>query len=127
MRRLAGIVFGLALATSAAPACEKKVALHSASYHNFGALLHGVSSKPVVVAADFEIPAGKAAHYPAVIIVHTIAGYHEKNEGWFATQLRKAAFATLTYDSFAARHLGNVTKGGDPSLTPRRWQTLMPV
>jgi dienelactone hydrolase len=37
------------------------------------------------------------------VVVHSIAGYLEANEGQYAAELRKAGFATLTYDSFAAR------------------------
>jgi hypothetical protein len=33
----------------------------------------------------------------------TLAGYRDANEGHAAAELRKAGFATLTYDSFAAR------------------------
>jgi len=40
---------------------------------------------------------------PAVILVHTGAGYRDRNQGWKATELQQAGFATLTYDSFAAR------------------------
>src|SRR5215475_14454846 len=35
-----------------------------------------------------------------VIVVHTLTGYRDANEGYVAAELRKAGFATLTYDSF---------------------------
>jgi dienelactone hydrolase len=40
---------------------------------------------------------------PAVVVVHTVGGYRDDNEGQYAAELRQAGFATLTYDSFAAR------------------------
>jgi hypothetical protein len=43
--------------------------------------------------------------YPAAVIIHTIAGYREANEGYAAPKLGKSGFATLTYDGFAARGL----------------------
>lgn len=119
MKRFWAILFGLAAAAAAAgPACAQKVELRSATYANLGALLRGAISEPVVVPADFRLPAHAADRNPAVIVAHTIGGYDESNEGWFAARLREAGFATLTYDSFAARRLGRVTKGGDPSLRP---------
>ena len=39
------------------------------------------------------------------MVVHSIAGYLESNEGWHAAELRKAGFATLTYESLAARSM----------------------
>src|SRR5262249_34661925 len=41
--------------------------------------------------------------YPAVIVLHTISGYRDANEGYVAAELRNAGFATLTFDSFVAR------------------------
>jgi dienelactone hydrolase len=55
------------------------------------------------VSANLSFPAQAKERYPAVVIIHTIGGYQESNEGWHAAELRKAGFATLTYDSFSAR------------------------
>jgi dienelactone hydrolase len=57
----------------------------------------------VTVKADLGFPEQARDRYPAVIVVHTIAGYRDINEGYVAAELRKAGFATLTYDSFASR------------------------
>ena len=57
----------------------------------------------VTVKADLGFPEQAMDRYPAVIVVHTIAGYRDVNEGYVAAELRKAGFATLTYDSFASR------------------------
>jgi len=57
------------------------------------------------VAMTLRLPDEARDHYPAVVIVHTIAGYQEANEGWHADAFRKAGFATLTYSSDAARRL----------------------
>src|SRR5215831_20541649 len=59
--------------------------------------------RSVTVKANLSLPEQVRDRYPAVIIVHTIAGYRDANEGYVAAELRKAGFATLTYDSFAAR------------------------
>jgi dienelactone hydrolase len=96
----------------------EKVTLHSATYANFGALLRDRPTRPVAVPANLQFPARTAHRYPAVVVAHTIGGYDPRNEGWFAAKLRAAGYATLTYDSFAARGLGRVVKGGNPSLSP---------
>jgi dienelactone hydrolase len=118
MRWLRGFVLGLVATAAVSPARAEQVALHSASYPYIGALLRGAEAKPVVVPADFRLPERAAARAPAVVVVHSIGGYREENEGWFAARLREAGFATVVYDSFAARGLGRVTQGGNRSLQP---------
>src|SRR5262249_6342414 len=57
--------------------------------------------------------------YPAVVVVHTIAGYLGQNEGSFAAKLRAAGYATLTYDSFAARGTTGIAMSrAGPGLWP---------
>src|SRR5262249_46516296 len=57
----------------------------------------------VTVHADVRFPDETKVPHPAVVIVHTLGGYLESNEGRFAAELRKSGFATLTYDTFASR------------------------
>jgi dienelactone hydrolase len=88
----------------AAQAGSTKVSFQSASYADFRQLLsRQIPAATVIVNATLNFPGGARDRYPAVIVVHSIAGYIESNEGWYAAELRKAGFATLTYDSFAAR------------------------
>jgi len=49
-----------------------------------------------------------------VIVVHTLGGFRDSNEGYVAAELRKAGFATLTYDSFAARGTTGQALQGSP-------------
>ena len=49
----------------------------------------------VTVKAYLGFPEQAGDRYPAVIVVHTIAGYRDANEGYVAAELRKAGFATL--------------------------------
>ncbi len=116
MMRLWCVLLGVA-AAMAGPARAETVTLHSATYASVGTALQHKGAKPDAVLADFQLPSHAAGRYAAVVVVHTIAGYDAGNEGWFAARLRDAGFATLTYDSFAARHWGKVTKGNDPRLT----------
>src|SRR3954447_1268728 len=48
----------------------------------------------------------------------TLGGYRDANEGYVATELRKAGFATLTYDSFAARGTTGAALQGSSGYLP---------
>jgi hypothetical protein len=50
----------------------------------------------VTVTAHHGFPEQARQRYSAVILVHTLAGYRDANEGCVAAELRKAGFATLT-------------------------------
>jgi dienelactone hydrolase len=99
---------------------KKQVTFQSASYVDPRQLL---SREPpaatVTVPATLVFPDDARDRYPAVVVVHTIAGYIEGNEGRYAAELRKAGFATLTYDSFAARGAtGLALSRSGPGLWP---------
>jgi dienelactone hydrolase len=68
----------------------------------------------VTINANLRFPEQKKDRYPAVIVVHSLGGYRDANEGYIAAELRKSGFATLTYDSFIARG----TTGASMSATP---------
>jgi dienelactone hydrolase len=99
------VVLLAAIALGAAPAySQSRGTFQSASYQDFREFLSGMAPTTVVtVRTDFRFPDEKKDQYPAVVIVHTVAGYIEANEGRYAAELRKLGFATLTYDSFASR------------------------
>jgi dienelactone hydrolase len=105
---IAAAVFGVAIAhgdTLDAGRIEL-VRFQSGSYTDFRQVfMREAATAAVTVSATLSFPNETRDRYPAVVVVHTIAGYQESNEGWHAAELRKAGFATLTYDSFAARGL----------------------
>src|SRR5258707_7532103 len=72
----------------------------------------------VRVKAPLGFPEQAKDRYPAVIVVHGIGGYRDNNEGYVAAELRKGGFATLTYDSFAARGTTGAALQGSPSYLP---------
>jgi dienelactone hydrolase len=100
-----GIAFATATSHGQAPeARPTQVSFKSASYVDFRQLLsREAPAATLTVPATLSFPADARERYPAVVIVHTVAGYIEANEGHYAAELRKAGFATLTYDGFAAR------------------------
>jgi dienelactone hydrolase len=76
----------------------------SSTYNDFRQLVtREPATATVTVQAKLDFPDQAKDRYPAVIVVHTLSGYRDDNEGYAAGELRKAGFATLTYDSFAAR------------------------
>jgi dienelactone hydrolase len=70
------------------------------------------------IAATLDFPGEVRDRYPAIVIVHTIGGYLEANEGWHAAQFRKAGFATLTYKSLAARAMSEAAGSGSRTAPP---------
>ena len=80
------------------------ITFQSSTYTDFRQLLaREPATVAVTVRASLGFPDEARDKYPAIVIVHTIGGYLEANEGQAAAELRKSGFATLTYDSFAAR------------------------
>jgi dienelactone hydrolase len=81
-----------------------QITVQSSTYSGFRQLFaREAATATVTVRANLGFPEEAKDRYPAVVVVHTIGGYREANEGYAAAELRKSGFATLTYDSFAAR------------------------
>jgi dienelactone hydrolase len=92
-----------------------EVTFQSSTYSDFRQLLaREPATATVTIPAKLGFPDQKKDRYPAVIVVHTISGYRDANEGYAAAELRKSGFATLTYDSFAARG----SSGAEMSASP---------
>lgn len=103
---------GLQVGTSA-------VTFQSSTYSDMRQLLaREVAAGAVTVKAQLSFPERVSDRCPAVIVVHTMAGYRDSNEGYVAGELRKAGFATLTYDSFAARGTTGTALQGSAGYLP---------
>jgi len=118
---MATTIFGAAIARGQASDVgpTEAVTFQSENYTDFRQVFAREASTAVVrISATLRFPEEAKKRYPAVVIVHTIAGYLPSNEGWHAAEFRKAGFATLTYDSFAARGLSEDAiigaEGGPP-------------
>jgi dienelactone hydrolase len=115
---LAATAFGTGIAHGQAR--SNQVTFQSSSYADPRQLLsHEAPTATVTVAATLGFPNEVRDRYPAVVVVHTIADYLKADEGRYAAELRKAGFATLTYDSFAARGTtGLASSHSGPGLWP---------
>jgi dienelactone hydrolase len=102
------------------PVVPEQVSFQSATYVDPRQLLsREAPAATVTVPANLSFPDEVRDRYPAVVVVHTLGGYNEANEGQYAAELRRAGFATLTYDSFAARGAtGLALSRSGPGLWP---------
>jgi dienelactone hydrolase len=111
------IAFGVGAVTARANA--EAVTFQSGSYADLRQLFtKGPATATATVAATLDFPDQVRDRYPAIVIVHTIGGYLEANEGWHAAQFRKAGFATLTYKSPAARAMSEAAGSGSRPAPP---------
>lgn len=94
------------------------VTLRSGSYADFRQVFVREAPAGVSVPATLRFPDRARDRYPAVVVVHTISGFQEANEGWQAAEPRRSGFATLTYDSFSARGLSQSAVVGSRTGPP---------
>jgi dienelactone hydrolase len=109
---------GLALVVATAAQAEP-VTFQSGNYTDFRQLVsREAAPSTTTVVGTLSFPDEKRDRFPAIVIVHTIGGYQEANEGWHAARFRKSGFATLTYESPTARRMADaptvVPSGGPP-------------
>lgn len=103
----------------ASPAGMTAVTFQSSTYSDMRQLqAREAATAAVTVKANLGFPEQMRDRYPAVIVVHGLGGYRDANEGFVAAELRKAGFATLTYDSFAARGTTGAALQGSPGYLP---------
>ncbi len=96
----------------------ERVTLRSGSYADFRQVFTREAPAGVSVPATLRFPERPRDRYPAVVVVHTIGGFQEANEGWLAAELRRSGFVTLTYDSFSARGLSQSAVVGSRTGPP---------
>ena len=104
------LVLVFAAGGARAEGANEPLTLRSVTYSNLRQLLMAAAPDAQIdVPALLRFPASvMSERIPAVVVVHSLAGFREENEGWQARQLQQAGFATLTYDSFAARGMGDL-------------------
>lgn len=116
---LATIAYGTAVGHCQAPQAGTTITFQSSTYSGFRQLLtREAATGTVTIQANLRFPEQKKDRYPAVIVVHALGGYRDANEGYVAAELRKSGFATLTYDSFAARGTTGAAMSATPGYLP---------
>jgi len=105
---ISAVLAGVA-GTANADAKAETLTFQSATYSSLRQVLTNTGPDArVEVRAALGFSAAASGRMPAVVLLHSLAGYRDQNEGWQAAALREAGFATLTYDSFAARGMGDL-------------------
>ena len=117
---MAMIGYGATAGHCQAPqASTTAVTFQSSTYSGFRQLLaREAATGTVTIQATLDFPEQAGDRYPAVIVVHALDGYRDANEGYVAAELRTAGFATLTYDSFAARGTTGPAMSATPGYLP---------
>jgi dienelactone hydrolase len=117
------LLVAMTILAAAVSAEAQTVTVRSGRYADFRQLLsREAPAESVPVAMTLRFPDQAQDRYPAIVVVHTIAGYQEANEGWHADAFRKAGFATLTYSSDAARRM---REGGPASVAMSVWPSAV--
>jgi dienelactone hydrolase len=120
MSVIAATAYGTAVGHCQVPPTDDQIKLQSVTFDDFRQLLTRTPpTATIAVPANLIFPETLKDRYPAIVVVHTLGGYLEANEGEMAAQFRKTGFATLTYDSFAARKTtGIALSRSGPGLWP---------
>ncbi len=72
-----------------AEATGEELIFQSATYLNFPqVLIRAAPTARVDIHATLELPLGAQGLLPAVVLVHSLAGYRDENEDWQASALR---------------------------------------
>jgi hypothetical protein len=95
-RLFLSLLVAFAASTALAQGTSETLTLRSATYSNFRQILTRASPDGQAdLPAILNLPVTSSGRLPAVIVVHTLAGFRDQNEGWQAQRLREAGFATL--------------------------------
>lgn len=116
---MATIGYGTADACETPQAGTTPITFQSSAYGDFRQILtREAATGTVTIRGNLGFPEQAKNRYPAVVIVHGLGGYRNDNEGYVAAELRKSGFATLTYDSFAARGTTGAAMSGSTGYLP---------
>lgn len=116
---MAMIGYGTAAQCQAPQAGTPAITFQSPTYSDFRQILtREAATGTVAIRANLIFPDEVRDRYPAVVVVHTLGGYRDANEGHAAAVLRRSGFATLTYDSFTARGTTGAAMQGSPGYLP---------
>ncbi|OPY78753.1 MAG: Dienelactone hydrolase family protein [Syntrophorhabdus sp. PtaU1.Bin058] len=103
-------------AEPAAAGAREKIEFESESYKNLPDMLKDRPPSTVTITATLSFPDEVKEKYPAVILAHSITGFSEPCEGWYAKAFSKAGFAVLTMESARSRGIRNASLTGGWNL-----------
>lgn len=103
-------------AEPAATGAQEKIAFESDSYINLPDMLKDKPLSTVTITATLSFPDEVKEKYPAVVLAHSITGFSEPCEGWYAKAFSKAGFAVLTMESARSRGIRDASLTGGWNL-----------
>ena len=106
------VLSGIAAAQGFNPETRGSIDFPTFRFETTPGTLNGTPGTAETGRAILRLPKADGQKAPLVVLVHTIGGYIEQNEGWFARELNKVGFATAEIDSFGARNAREVWKTG---------------
>ena len=95
---------------------KENIEFESENYNNLKYILTKDPTSTVKIYATLSFPDEIKQKYPAIVLVHSIGGYQETCEGWYADSFRKAGFAVLTYESISPRGITAAPTSGGQGL-----------
>jgi dienelactone hydrolase len=107
-------------AEPAAAGAREKIEFGSENYTNLPDILKGKPSSGATITATLFFPDEAKEKYPAIVLIHGIAGSSESCEGWYTEAFLRAGFAVLTMESSRSRGIH------DESLTGG-WKLFGPM
>lgn len=96
---------------------EGWIVFESANYENLFRLSQGQPSGAAQPRGFLTLPQ-TTEKTPAVVIVHSIGGFSEKNELWHARKLSEAGFVAFAVDSYGPRGWEKMATKGGAELAP---------
>ncbi len=92
-------------------AADEVLRFKAPHYAGVREFLRGDPAPQVEVRADLTVPDGAVAPMPLIVLAHASNGV-TADVPFLAGHLNKAGYATIYYDSYAARGLGSMRQGG---------------
>ncbi|HOE18794.1 MAG TPA: acetylxylan esterase [Syntrophorhabdaceae bacterium] len=123
--KIASIVFFLICVTLLLPVmaaervptgAQEKIEFVSENYTNLPDMLKGRPTSLVTITATLSFPDGPKEKYPAIVLMHGIAGSSESCEGWYTGAFSREGFAVLTMESARLRGVRDAAITGDWKL-----------
>jgi dienelactone hydrolase len=103
-------------AEPAATGARETIKFESESYRNLPDMLKDRPPSTVTITATLSFPNEVKEKYPAIVLIHSITGFSEPCEGWYAKAFSGAGFAVLTMESARSRDIRNASLTGGWNL-----------
>ncbi|MBP6941971.1 MAG: alpha/beta hydrolase fold domain-containing protein [Syntrophorhabdaceae bacterium] len=95
---------------------REKIEFESENFTNLPDMLKGRPTSTVTITAALSFPNEQKEKYPAIVLIHGIAGSSDACEGWYAGAFSREGFAVLTMESARLRGIRDAAIAGGWNL-----------